>query len=92
MLISQLLALAMLVAVSIWVSRDARRRGMSSKWGVGVALMLIVFLPLYLLARKPVKCQNCGNKIPASLSLCEACQQLAAAASQSRGRPGRILG
>src|ERR1017187_2143842 len=68
--------LATLISVSIWVSQDARKRGMSARWGIGVGLLLIVFLPLYFLVRRrTVKCAGCGNDIAASLSLCEECEQ-----------------
>ena len=45
----QVMLLATLISVSIWVSQDARKRGMSARWGIGVGLLLIVFLPLYFL-------------------------------------------
>lgn len=39
---------------AIWVAWDARRRGMNSVgWAIGVFLILILFLPLYLILRKP---------------------------------------
>jgi hypothetical protein len=65
----QLALLAMLLSVSVWVGLDARKRGMSSRWGVGVGLLLIVFLPLYFLVRKPltaVKCSGCGKDVDQS--------------------------
>lgn len=38
-----------------WVGWDAHRRGMNSVgWAIGTFLLLIVFLPLYLIVRKPV--------------------------------------
>src|ERR1017187_6172154 len=61
--------LATLISVSIWVSQDARKRGMSARWGIGVGLLLIVFLPLYFLVRRrTVKCAGCGNDIAALVS------------------------
>src|ERR1035438_4767944 len=42
--------------------RDAKRRHMSTSWAIGVGLVLILFLPLYLLVRKPVKCTSCGGR------------------------------
>src|ERR1019366_1105035 len=78
--------------VSIWVSQDARKRGMSARWGIGVGLLLIVFLPLYFLVRRrTVKCAGCGNDIAASLSLCEECEQ-SIQQDLANARPGRILG
>jgi len=41
---------------AIWVAKDAKMRGMSSLgWGIGTFLVLVVFLPLYLLIRKPLQ-------------------------------------
>ena len=92
MLAVQVMVLAILVAVSIWVSQDARRRGMSTRWGIGVGLLLIVFLPLYFFVRRrTVKCAACGNDIATSLSLCEECEQFIQQ-DPAQGRPGRILG
>jgi hypothetical protein len=82
---------AALVAISRWVWLDAERRGMNPRWGIGVALMLIVFLPLYFAVRRPVKCANCGKDIDSSLSLCEECEALPSG-DPSEGRAGRILG
>lgn len=88
----QVICLAMLIAVAIWVRQDAIRRGMSAHWGTGVLLLLIVFLPLYFVVRKrTVKCAACGRDIKASLSLCEDCEQSIQQDPES-GRPGRILG
>ena len=43
-------------AVGIWVATDANKRGMNGVlWGIGVFLLLIVFLPIYLIVRKPVR-------------------------------------
>ncbi len=88
----QVMLLATLISVSIWVSQDARKRGMSARWGIGVGLLLIVFLPLYFLVRRrTVKCAGCGNDIAASLSLCEECEQ-SIQQDLANARPGRILG
>jgi hypothetical protein len=83
--------LAILVGVSWWVWQDATKRNMSQRWAIAVGFLLIIFLPLYLLVRKPVKCTACGKNIPASLSLCGECEQLNTD-KQSDGRPGRIFG
>ena len=39
---------------AIAVGNDASKRGMSSwGWGIGVFLLVILFLPLYFIVRKP---------------------------------------
>lgn len=41
--------------IGILVGVDASKRGMNSiGWGIGTFLLCIVFLPLYLIVRKPV--------------------------------------
>gem|GEM_PF-2449320 len=53
------IALAILIPVCIWVYRDARKRydspHMPMLWSLLVFLVLIIFLPLYLTIRPPVK-------------------------------------
>lgn len=40
--------------VGIAVGQDAKKRGMNAwGWGIGVFLLLIIFLPLYFILRKP---------------------------------------
>lgn len=49
-----LIALAALGAVTVAVGVDAGKREMrSGAWAAGVFLLWIVFLPLYLIVRKP---------------------------------------
>lgn len=91
MIIIVLVAFGVLIAVSRWVWVDAERRGMNRRWGIWVGVMLIVFLPLYLLARKPVKCSGCGKAIDSSSELCEQCEELSAS-EPGEGRSGRIFG
>jgi hypothetical protein len=91
MLLVDVGSLTLLVGISCWVWRDAIRRDMNPRWGIAVGLALIVFLPLYLLIRKPVKCGRCGKEIPASLAMCEECEQLSSN-EESVGRSGRIFG
>jgi hypothetical protein len=81
----------MLIGVSYWVRQDAIRRNMNPLWGIGVGLMLIFFLPLYLLVRKPVKCTVCGKNIASSRSVCEECEQTITG-DPGDGRPGRLFG
>ncbi len=39
---------------AILVGQDAAKRGMNAwGWGIGVFLLLIVFLPIYFISRKP---------------------------------------
>jgi hypothetical protein len=99
--VAQVLAIAMLVWISFWVSQDAKRRGMNPRWGIGVGLLLILLLPVYLLVRRPVltvQCAACGIAVAASLSVCRECAQPingipgSIAGERNEGRPGRIFG
>jgi zinc-ribbon domain len=41
--------------LAVWVGMDAEKRGMSGiLWGIGVFLLCIIFLPIYLIVRKPL--------------------------------------
>ena len=45
--------IAVVIAGFVW--QDANKRGMSGPlWGIGTFLVCIVFLPLYLIMRKPI--------------------------------------
>ena len=47
--------LVIAIVAAVWVASDARKRGMNSVgWAIGTFLLLILFLPLYLILRKPV--------------------------------------
>jgi len=51
------LFISLLIALiaGIFVGKDARKRGMSAwGWGIGVFLLMIVFLPVYFIVRKPL--------------------------------------
>jgi hypothetical protein len=76
--------------VAVWVVLDATRhgksRGAAFGWGAGVFLLLIVFLPLYLVLRDkaapatPVKteaaqCRYCGLAVPANADYCPHCSK-----------------
>jgi len=42
------------LVIAIFIGQDAAKRGMNAwGWGIGVFLLLIVFLPLYFILRKP---------------------------------------
>ncbi len=91
----------LLAGVSFWVWQDAEQRGMSHRWAIGTGFLLIVFLPLYFLVRKPklpARCTACGSDVPdsdpESTLLCEECQRTTTTSDSERneGRPGRIFG
>jgi hypothetical protein len=45
--------------IAIWVATDANKRGMNGVlWAIGVFLLCIVFLPIYLIVRKPLLAQQ----------------------------------
>jgi len=45
--------------IAIWVANDANKRGMNGVgWAIGVFLLCIVFLPIYLIVRKPILAQQ----------------------------------
>ena len=48
--------------VGYFVGQDANKRGMNAwGWGIGVTLLMIVFLPIYFITRKP-KLENQINR------------------------------
>jgi hypothetical protein len=50
-----LFSTVVVVVIAVLVAQDANKRGMNGVlWGIGVFLLCIVFLPLYLIVRKPV--------------------------------------
>jgi hypothetical protein len=43
------------IVIAFLIAQDANQRGMNGVlWGIGVFLLCIVFLPLYLIVRKPI--------------------------------------
>lgn len=69
-------------AVAMWVFFDSQKRGYTISrgllWAIGVFFILIVFLPLYLAARKKKeRMQAAAREAPAPppLSLCFYCRQ-----------------
>jgi len=69
-------------AVAMWVFYDSQKRGAtvwrSLLWAAGVFFILIVFLPLYLAARKKkdrIRAAAREASAPPSLNLCFYCRQ-----------------
>ncbi len=51
-----LIALIIALIVAILIGKDASKRGMNSiGWGIGVFALMIIFLPLYFILRKPIQ-------------------------------------
>ncbi len=49
-----IIGLIVAAVAGVVIAKDANERGMNGTlWGIGVFALLIVFLPLYLLVRKP---------------------------------------
>jgi hypothetical protein len=74
------IALIILAFITSWVSSDAKKRGMKPfAWGLGVFLVLIVFLPLYFIVRKPKlapvsrTCSYCGFVDQTGGKFCAGC-------------------
>ncbi len=50
-----ILPLLIAATVGFFVGQDAQKRGMNPwGWGIGVFLLMIVFLPIYFITRKPL--------------------------------------
>ena len=70
------------LAIAMWVFYDSQKRGYTVSrgllWAVGVFFVLIVFLPLYLAARKKKERMQAAAReasIPSSVNLCFYCRQ-----------------
>lgn len=51
----RIIGIVIAAAIAAFVWQDANKRGMSGPlWGIGTFLLCIVFLPLYLIMRKPL--------------------------------------
>ena len=51
--------------IAIWVANDANKRGMNGVlWAIGVFLLCIIFLPIYLIVRKPLLVQPASGYPP----------------------------
>ncbi len=45
--------------IALWVATDANKRGMNGvAWAIGVFFLCIIFLPIYLIVRKPLLAQQ----------------------------------
>ncbi len=54
----QIIGIVLGAVAGAWVYSDAKKRGMNAVgWGIGSFLVCIVFLPLYLIIRKPLVAQ-----------------------------------
>ena len=54
----QIIGIVLGAVAGAWVYSDAKKRGMNAiGWGIGSFLVCIVFLPLYLIIRKPLLAQ-----------------------------------
>jgi len=62
---SYLIGFLFACAFAFWVYSDAKKRGMNAAgWAAGTFLLCIVFLPLYLIMRKPVVTGPVGMPVP----------------------------
>ena len=53
------------IICAIYVATDANKRGMNGvAWAIGVFFLCIVFLPIYLIVRKPLLAQPYGYPPP----------------------------
>ena len=81
-----LLAVMIVLVISAWVYSDAKSRNSSSPvlWAVGVMLLMIIFLPLYLIMRPskpnliiaqnaPKLCPHCGKYYEPPAKFCPNC-------------------
>ena len=68
------------MAVALWVFFDSQKHGYSVAkgllWAVGVFFVLVLFLPLYLMARnKKKKIAATVRRIPPVMNTCFYCRQ-----------------
>ncbi|MBR2518438.1 MAG: hypothetical protein IKE46_01420 [Selenomonadaceae bacterium] len=81
-----LIGLGIAFLISLWVFNDAKSRGSSAPvlWAIGVFLLLIIFLPAYLLMRPskkdvtlvknaPQLCPHCGKYYEPPVTYCPHC-------------------
>ena len=51
----QIIGMFIAFFIAVFIAQDASKRNMNPwGWGIGVFLLLIVFLPLYFITRKPL--------------------------------------
>jgi hypothetical protein len=70
--------IALIIALLVWVARDAKARGMDSAilWMLLVMFVGPIGLVIYLLARPQgnmIQCPNCGNKRLQASTKCPHC-------------------
>jgi hypothetical protein len=86
--VGYIIGLIILVLICIWVYKDSIRRGRSSSsagiWAVLVFILLIIFLPIYLITRpridprilergSPKKCSSCNKYYDGHPQYCPNC-------------------
>jgi hypothetical protein len=55
LMLYRLIGLVIAAAIAFYVYQDAKKRGMNAiGWAIGTFLLCIIFLPVYLIMRKPV--------------------------------------
>lgn len=84
----EIIGLLFALAIAVWVFSDAKSRGKSTSssflWSLGTFLLLIVFLPIWLVVRpklssefkateKPKLCAHCGRYYEGLPSFCPNC-------------------
>jgi hypothetical protein len=84
-----IIGLVIVAIIGFFVAQDANKRGMNGPaWGFGIFLLCIIFLPLYLIVRKPLLsdiaspplpkgrprlCSSCGKYYEGTAAFCPLC-------------------
>lgn len=90
LLLNFIVSFAIAITAALWVSSDARRQGYNSKtrilWSVGTFLIMIIFLPAYLIFRSTQKketktpedkpCVYCNESCSVNAKVCQHCGRL----------------
>lgn len=72
----ELIGLLILGAISLWAYQDANKRGENGLlWAIAIFFFLIIFLPWYLIVRKPLASNMVANVPPqiGGSTLCHSC-------------------